>query len=364
MNTYAYVYTRTRNVDYDVFIKPSSKNIPDCALSEVEAMVEGLIDADGEDTTNHPQYLLVKRTNYLIWGVFVNNSSLDLPDEYKTDKFKRGIRSFIASICIGNMDGVSLPLDTPFFCKVYRDTIIPIWNNVTIPYTEINIHLPKTGRMLQPSYSTIVNGNKDYIRVFNNLEQQETLLSACLGYKGEISIVTNVISSNSLTSTKNYHILNILLSHKQNETPYDDISVTYKCPNCQCEVPYSEIKDGYCDSCRPRIVVEEAEEPEVPLLECKKCHNMFERLTENGYCETCAKKKKYHKYAWIVAIVVFVLLSLKDCEAISHFIPKIDIPSWSYPKDKEVNAPHKKENPNNMGYKNGNDTINKKINQK
>lgn len=327
MKAYAYIYTRTLHIDYNVFTMPSSQVLASSVAEDFEKKISGILCIDDRKELAAPQYVYVRNSNIVLWGIAILNNVLFGNSEYSKDHVARPIRSFIGIILTDPSPAMSLPMDMDFFAQLYQEQIFPLWKNRFLEPQETEISMPSNGTFLSPQSNIEINTDKDVLRVFNGSKFSEQVLSACLAYDGDVSIATNVHSIDRVALSRFNPFTNVVLSQEK-ETAIEDIPVKHICPNCQREVPYSEIKDGYCDSCRPRVVVEEAEEPEVPLYECKKCHNMFESLDSHGYCSDCAEKRKLQRYIQIAIVIAVLLFSFFDYSKLGINIPKVDVPSF------------------------------------
>lgn len=330
MAIYAYIYTRCRKVDYNFVARPASTEIPLSVADDFKKKIVELLDISDRKELEIPQYVLVKNSGITLWGIAALNITLNVSTEHQTDDFGRLVRCFIGIVSTDADANVSLPLGVEFFSKMYEDIVSPIWNNNRIQSCNVEIELPTKGEQLKGNPCLDVNTNKDVLRAFYGNNQVLRVLASCLSCRGDISVATNVTRIRRVSMPKSNPFTNVVLMQEK-EIAYEDIPVKYVCPSCRREVPYSEICDGYCSECKPYDKGNENfEEPdvlEVPMYECKKCHNKFEQFTDKGYCEVCARKRQYQKYVLMAVIFLLILILIKNCTSISLTLPNIKVPS-------------------------------------
>lgn len=365
MKVYAYIYTRTMHIDYNVFAMPSTLTLPSSIAEDFEKKISGILNVDDQEELIVPQYVYVRNSNVVLWGTAILNNVLFGNSEYSKDHVARPIRSFIGIILTDPSPAISLPMDMDFFAQLYQEQIFPLWKNRFLEPQEAEISLPSNGAYLTPKSNVDINKDKDVLRVYNGSEFSEQVLAACLAYDGDVSVATNVYSIDRVSMPRFNPFTNVVLS-QENETTTEDIHVYHVCPNCQREVPYSEIQGEYCSSCRPHCEIEEEEYEEATeevLNKCCKCHGIYDSLDSNGYCDSCSKKKKFKRYLWITAIILSLLFIFKDCKGINSRLSRIDIPSLVSHKSDEVKKQEDNEYSKWKGYKQDYNTINKKQKQ-
>ena len=126
MNAHLFVYTRTRNVDYQAIISPSENFCPKQTRKLFLTQARGVINVEQyDDPLVDPRWLFSKRDNLLLWGIGIQNKMLN-EDVYK-DFTGRPVRGFFGIIIdLSQQEGV-IPFDVDFFKRIYTSYILPIW---------------------------------------------------------------------------------------------------------------------------------------------------------------------------------------------------------------------------------------------
>jgi len=127
MNAHLFVYTRTRNVDYQAIISPSEDFCPKQTRRLFLTQARGIINVEQyDDPLVEPRWLFSRKDNLLLWGTGVQNKMLS-EDVYK-DFTGRPARGFFGIIIdCSRQEGV-IPFDLEFFKRIYSDYVLPIWD--------------------------------------------------------------------------------------------------------------------------------------------------------------------------------------------------------------------------------------------
>lgn len=127
MKYYAFIYGRTRNIDFRVIC-----NSPNGIMPYTEALAKQLINTDvpSNGDINRLRYLFVKEQNQVLFGIGFNHRDV-LPEELHTDfSNRRGLRSFVGIVVnkedFDNLE--SIPISPDFYIELYKKIVPPIWN--------------------------------------------------------------------------------------------------------------------------------------------------------------------------------------------------------------------------------------------
>ena len=82
MNAQLFVYTRTKNVDYQAIISPSEEFCSKSTRKLFLTQARGIINVEQyEDPLVEPRWLFSKKGNLLLWGIGIQNKMLSEDDE-------------------------------------------------------------------------------------------------------------------------------------------------------------------------------------------------------------------------------------------------------------------------------------------
>ena len=127
MKYHAFIYGRTRNIDFRVIC-----NSPNGIMPYTEALAKQLINTDvpSNGDINRLRYLFVEEPNQVLFGIGFNHRHF-LPEELHTDfSNRRGLRSFVGIVVnkeeFDNLE--SIPISSEFYIDLYKKIVSPIWN--------------------------------------------------------------------------------------------------------------------------------------------------------------------------------------------------------------------------------------------
>ena len=127
MKYHAFIYGRTRNIDFRVIC-----NSPNGVMPYTEALAKQLINTDvpSNGDINRVRYLFVEEPNQVLFGIGFNHRHV-LPEELHTDSSnRRGLRSFVGIVVkkedFYNLE--SIPTSFEFYIDLYKTIVLPIWD--------------------------------------------------------------------------------------------------------------------------------------------------------------------------------------------------------------------------------------------
>ena len=127
MNAQLFVYTRTKNVDYQVLISPTEDLCPKSTRKHFLSQARGTINVElYDDPFTEPRWLLSRKGNLLLWGIGIQNK--DLNEDFYKDFTGRPVRGFFGIVLNLSEQEAALPFDLSFFRKIYLTYIVPIWD--------------------------------------------------------------------------------------------------------------------------------------------------------------------------------------------------------------------------------------------
>lgn len=233
MNAHLFVYTRTKNVDYQAIISPTEEFCPKSTRKLFLAQARGVINIELYDDPfgEEPRWLLSKKNNLLLWGIGIQNKMLN--EEIYKDFAGRPVRGFFGIIIdLSNQDKL-IPYDINFFKEIYLNYIVPIWDTEVDSYKKSCINLdfnPEQYKCIKTNSNSNVSLNYDINKtlILGNVDLVDVLSSALSSTK-DISIVSG-FSSKAHAFAPEYSYSNAIVIgvdspetkiHKQEEREQD-----------------------------------------------------------------------------------------------------------------------------------------------
>lgn len=133
---YPLIYTASRGLDYNLWLSP-----PNVSQTAVDICRRSMAD-DLYGSSNKPKRVYVKTSEFLLWGVCLNNSFMTALDPYYyTDAFDRPIRGFYgAYIPLPLTDDADYPQSLPLdFDKGHPFTQNMLFAPFVQPYWTVNL---------------------------------------------------------------------------------------------------------------------------------------------------------------------------------------------------------------------------------
>ena len=315
MKAFAYVYSRTRNKNHDYRMLSDISNTV-CPL-ETKNILERRVSRflsqnDGLET---PQWMLIKESGYVLWGVACMNEMLN--EAYAYDEYPRPLRGF-TGILIPSYKEEPLPYDMGTFKSFFEKVMATVFDSyIQKSLTDIMVDTDNVAKYIYPRpFDDNLNTDYHYCRLFGPNADAELLVASCLSYSGDISIAINVAKTETVTDA-NYNPLFNAVMRDDSYVGKIDVEVMHKCGECGKKV--FDIKDGLCQDCWDKLNKKPDDEqgdnnnngeeeiiPPEPII-CPQCGQEVECLSSSsGICEDCEKKKR--KQMLIYCGILFVLL--------------------------------------------------------
>lgn len=335
METFAFVYSRTRTKHHDYrFLANLSNEVCPANVREVfESRVRGM--AQTEKGLEHPQWLLVKQKDMVLYGTACMNETLD--KAYSLDENPRPLRGFVGIVAI-NYRGEPLPAGMDTFRAIFRDVMGPIFNSYTQQsHTNKVVDSTEATSFVFPQpFDDKLNVDCHICRVFSSVVDGEALLASCLSCPTDISIAINVASQENVTMPQFNPLANAVICDVL-DGEYKDVPVMRVCGICgketddwkdglcsecygkehpcckSCGKENHDLLDGLCRDCRPQVVTPTEYEN---YMNCERCGCLAANL-QHGLCMDCLKeleeqrqKVKNRNIAVCCGVVVLLLLSV------------------------------------------------------
>lgn len=212
MNAQLFVYTRTKNVDYQAIISPSEEFCPKSTRKLFLTQARGIINVEQyDDPLVEPRWLFSKKGNLLLWGIGVQNKELN-EDVYK-DFTGRPVRGFFGLVIDLSEQEALLPFDLAFFKKLYLSYIVPLWDvefdsfkKSSIP---VDLEMESFTCISKATSTIILNTDTEITSVLGNVNLSD-VFSTALGLDSDTSVVSG-FSSKAHAYAHEYNYLNAIV---------------------------------------------------------------------------------------------------------------------------------------------------------
>lgn len=321
MKAFAYVYSRTRNKNHDYRMLSDISNTV-CPL-ETKKILERRVSrfVSQNDGLETPQWMLIKESGYVLWGVACMNEMLN--EAYAYDEYPRPLRGF-TGILIPNYNEEPLPYDMGTFKSFFEKVMATVFDSyIQKSLTDIMVDTNNAAKYIYPRpFDDILNTDYHYCRLFGPDADTESFVASCLSYSGDISIAINVAKTETVTDV-NYNPLFNAVMRDDSYVGKIDVEVMHKCSECGKKV--FDLKDGLCQDCWDKLNKkpddnehddqndngnnEDEEIIQEPII-CPNCGREVEYLSSrSGICEDCEKIKRKRLLIGF-GIILLIVISL------------------------------------------------------
>lgn len=178
MNIQHYCYTRGVNVDYSDFSKP--RNISEKDIDAIRNRILAIMGDNVEKNTSKPKWVLMKKREYIIWGICCENKYLTDTDMYK-DKKNRPILGFFAVVISEyEKEKVKLPFDDRYFKQLYKEEVEAEWKQRESHYSQAG-YIKGDYLYTKAEYNEVtkhLNTNKFKCRSLGNVDKGKAVAAA------------------------------------------------------------------------------------------------------------------------------------------------------------------------------------------
>ena len=214
MKAQYFVYTRSKNVDYQTFFSPSEDLCPKNLRKKFLNELRGVIDTDKyDDPLDSPRWFYSCSGGLVLFGVGVMNS--ELSETCYLDFAARPIRGFFGIVMPYSPKGICLPMDLNFFKCLYKKYVEPLWGYEQIQKQNLEIDLGDFAddvNMLYPMNDGIrLNCDKDMCVILGDMEA-ETVFASAMTIENDISVVAGFKNKrHAYSEDSDYNYMNAIV---------------------------------------------------------------------------------------------------------------------------------------------------------
>ena len=289
---YPFIYTRTKYHDYRVVTSQSLGDLHQSFVQFATEVARTLIDVDN-DKLVEPSWALVKKDEYVLWGMAALNSVLG---DQSQDKYKRPVRGFFGFISDNQIS--KLPYDISYFKSLYEAYVLPIWDSYEqtkqivgqIPAVSGFDFIEKTSRL-----HSEINVKRNLCRFFPSNYEGKDLIEAVFSSFEDSSIATNMHKKKQCIEfgKDKASFANAIISPDTNLKSIEDIEVFVRKENpiYVRDLPFGNNSD---------------------ITDEKRCPICGRVISQNEdictVCKNAQQKKKYIRYVLYGFIAIICLL--------------------------------------------------------